>query len=66
MQRNSAEAQCIRVTVAIPIAVHQNLTLYCGSKGISKSYLIQELLMEKLKGEGYQPDKLPKEVKVTY
>lgn len=55
-----------RTTVVLPLSLDANLELYALKVGKTKGEVIKEVLSTHLKKAGFQPDKTPKSIEVSY
>ncbi len=60
------EGVMTRTTILIPQAVDQNLEVYALNAKTSKGDVITKLLVSFLRQNGFQPDKIPKEIRPVY
>ncbi len=50
----------VRTPLVVPAVLNRNLEFYCTEKGISKNSAVIEMIKEKLKADGYEPNKMPR------
>lgn len=50
----------VRTPLVLPAMLNRNLEFYCTEKGISKNSAVIEMIKEKLKADGYEPNKMPR------
>ena len=55
-----------RTTVVFPLALDENLELYAVKVGMPKGEVIKQVVSHHLEKEGFQPDKRPKGIQVSY
>jgi hypothetical protein len=55
-----------RTTIVLPRALDANLEIFAGQLGVPKVEVIKQALSEFLKHNGFEPDRTPKRVHVTY
>jgi hypothetical protein len=66
MVTNGATTRNTRTTLVIPETLDQNLELYAVKAGLPKGEVIKRVLAEFLTKQGFQPDKHPKSIDVSY
>jgi hypothetical protein len=63
---SGSAVETTRTTLVLPVALDQNLELYAVQEGLPKSEVIKRVLADYLAKKGFQPDRRPKSITVSY
>ncbi len=64
--RGLQKSSFVRTTVVLPVALDANLGVYALQHNLQKGKVVAQLLDKYLRKEGFQPDKMPREIVVSY